>query len=319
MVWSVAALLTGFIVDAMVGDPYNLPHIVRWLGGLIAALEKRLSPTIFGGIWLVLLVVMVCLIIPSLALSLSYRFAPFWGYIIESCLCWQLLAAKSLKIESMKVYYCLQEKDSEGAKKNLAMIVGRDTDKLDKNGIIRATVETIAENTADGVVAPLLSIMVGGAPLGCLYKAVNTMDSMVGYKNDAYLQFGRAAAKTDDLLNYIPSRLSAILMVAAAFLLGFDSKEAFRIWRRDRRQHPSPNSAQTEAACAGALGIQLAGPSWYRGQLSDRPYIGDQRRPLTEADIINANRLMDLTSGLMLIVALSVRLVMIGVMIDAAL
>ena len=236
--------------------------------------------------------------------------------MLESFLCWQLLAAKQLKVESMKVCNSLIKNDVACARKNLSMIVGRDTSALDSDGIARAAVETVAENASDGVTAHLLFIMLGGAALGCLYKAVNTMDSMVGYKTDKYIQFGRAAAKTDDVLNYIPSRLCALLMVVLAFFLRFDGKSAYRIWRRDKRRHSSPNSAQTEAACAGALGIRLAGPASYFDQAHDKPFIGDGARPARAEDIENANRLMYGASMLTLIIALLFRL---GVILIAAL
>jgi adenosylcobinamide-phosphate synthase len=183
---------------------------------------------------------------------------------------------------------------------------------LDEAGIIRAAVETVAENTSDGVTAPLLYIMLGGAALGCLYKTVNTMDSMVGYKNDIYLNFGRAAAKTDDFLNYIPSRLCALFMLAAAFLSKFDGKRAFQVWVRDRRKHASPNAAQTEAVCAGALGIRLAGPAVYFGVTYNKQYIGDDTRPVQAGDIADANRLMGRASVLSLLFALLFRLIWLG-------
>ena len=319
MIWSMGALLTGFVLDAAFGDPYNFPHIVRWMGTLINTLDKRLRHTISGGILLVCFTIILCAGIPFAVLFLCYRFVPPIGYVIESFLCWQFLAAKSLKIESMKVYHSLMKNDTEGARKDVSMIVGRDTSVLDKDGIVRAAVETIAENTSDGVAAPLFYIMLGGAPLGCLYKAVNTMDSMVGYKNDEYLLFGRAAAKIDDALNYIPSRLCAQLMIAAAFLMQYDGKNAFRIWRRDRRKHASPNSAQTEAACAGALGVRLAGPISYFGQIREKPYIGDDTRSILADDIICANRLMYMSSVLTLVLALLFRLMAMGVILFASL
>jgi len=212
----------------------------------------------------------------------------------------------------MKVYYSLCSGDIEDARKQISMIVGRDTAKLDNNGITRAAVETVSENTSDGVVAPLFYMMLGGAALGCLYKAVNTMDSMVGYKNDKYINFGRAAAKTDDVLNYIPSRICALLMVISAFLLRFDGKSAFKILRRDGRKHASPNSAQTEAASAGALGIRLAGPLSYHGAVIDKQYIGDDTRPVRVDDIVSANQLMYTASTLMLLFTLVVRVVIYG-------
>ena len=320
-IWSMAALLTGFALDTIFGDKNDLPHIVRWMGSLITKLEnffRRISPATErgereGGVFLVCAVTAICTVIPAAVLFLSYKFLPFVGYVIESLLCWQLLAAKSLKDESMKVFHSLEDGYIERAKRDLSMIVGRDTAGLDKDGIIRAAVETVAENTSDGVTAPLLFIMLGGAPLGCLYKAVNTMDSMVGYKNEKYIHFGRAAAKFDDFLNYIPSRLCALLMIAASFLLMLDGKNAIRIWRRDRNKHESPNSAQTEAVCAGALCIQLAGPASYFGELRDKPYIGDALFPIEPDDILTSNKLMYVTAVLTLVLAVAFRAVCFAV------
>ena len=313
MAWSAAALLTGFALDAIFGDPRNFPHIVRWMGNLIAALERVLYGKRAGGVLLVCFVVFICAGVPFAVLFLCYRFCPPAGYAAESFLCYQLLAAKSLKTESMKVQRGLTEGDLEGARKNVSMIVGRDTAELDRDGITRAAVETVAENASDGVTAPILYIMPGGAALGCLYKAVNTMDSMVGYQNEKYLRFGRAAAKADDVLNYIPSRVCALLMIAAAFLLRFDGKGAYRVWRRDGRKHASPNAAQTEAVCAGALGIRLAGPAVYFGKTHDKPYIGDDTRPVRPGDIADANRLMYAASVFTLIIALLFRAAWLGV------
>ena len=323
LIWSTAALITGFLLDAIFGDPHRFPHIVRCIGGLITLLEKSIRHILpkttcgekTGGILLVCSVIIICTCIPLFLLYISYRSIPVLGFIIESFFCYQLLAAKSLKTESMKVYYSLQGGDIKGARKNLSMIVGRDTALLDTEAVTRAAIETVAENTSDGVTAPLLYMMIGGAALGCLYKAVNTMDSMVGYKNEKYINFGKAAAKTDDFLNYIPSRISALLMIASAFLLKFNCKNAFRIWRRDRHKHASPNSAQTEAACAGALEVQLAGPASYHGKTIDKPYIGDDTRRVMADDINSANRLMYTTSVLVFIIALLVRVLGMGVLI----
>ena len=321
LVLSGAALITGFLLDMLFGDPRNFPHLVRWMGRLIAGLEKllrRIFPATkrgekAGGVLLVCIVMLVCTGAPFAVLFLCYQALPLSGYILESILCWQLLAAKSLKKESMRVYNSLIENDMDGARKNVAMIVGRDTSMLDESGVTRAAVETVAENASDGVAAPLLYIMLGGAVLGCLYKAVNTMDSMVGYKNEEYVHFGRAAAKTDGVFNYIPSRLCAMLMVAAAHILPLDGKNAFRIWKRDRRKHASPNSAQTEAVCAGALGIRLAGPVSYFGKLQNKQYIGDNIRPVQASDIAEANRMMYTASALMLAIAILFRTILLGV------
>jgi len=267
-----------------------------------------------GGALLVFLVIIICTGIPYSILYISYRTFPLLGFIVESFLCYQLIAAKSLKTESMKVYNCLQKGNIKLARKELSMIVGRDTASLDRDGVIKAAVETVSENASDGVTAPLLYIMMGGAELGCLYKAVNTMDSMVGYKNDKYINFGRTAAKMDDVLNFIPSRICALLLIISAYILRFDGKSAFKIWRRDRLKHASPNSAQTEAACAGALGIRLAGPASYHGKMAEKPYIGDDTRPIKAGDIVSANRLMYATSIFTIIIALLVRAFGLGVL-----
>lgn len=213
---------------------------------------------------------------------------------------YQILAVKCLKVESMKVYQSLTKEGIEEARKAVAMIVGRDTAVLDGTGVAKAAIETVAENTSDGVIAPMLYTALGGPVLGFLYKAVNTMDSMIGYKNEKYLNFGRTAAKLDDVCNYLPSRISAYLMIAAAYLGGsdFSGKGAYRIYKRDRRNHASPNSAQTESVCAGALGIQLAGDAVYFGKVVKKPHIGDDTRPVEYEDIRRANRLMYLTAWL---------------------
>jgi adenosylcobinamide-phosphate synthase len=322
LAYSTAALLTGFVLDMLFGDPHWFPHIVRWMAKLISMLEKVLRRALpktdrserLGGIFLVILVALLCTGIPFAALYLSYCFVPLLGYAVESLLCYQLLAAKSLKTESLKVYSSLCDDDVEAARWHVSMIVGRDTLGLDRNGITRAAVETVAENASDGFAAPLFFAALGGATLGCLYKAVNTMDSMVGFKNNKYLHFGRAAAKTDDVFNFAPSRICALLMIAGAYLLGFDSKNAWRVWRRDRRKHASPNSAQTESACAGALGIQLAGPAIYSGVLHDKPHIGDETRPIRDEDIVAANRLMYAASFLAVMLAILFRSVLLGAM-----
>ena len=323
LILSTAALLTGFVLDCIFGDPYWFPHIIRWIGTLISFLEKclrRICPSgkrgeRIGGCILVFFVLLISAGLPFLLLFLSYTYLPVLGYILESFLCYQLLAAKCLRDESMKVYDSLVRRDLEDSRRNISMIVGRDTAGLNETEIARAAVETVAENTSDGVIAPLFYFFFGGAVLGCFYKAINTMDSMIGYKNEKYLYFGRAAAKLDDAVNFIPSRLSAILMIVASRFPGFNRKNAFRIWTRDKRKHASPNSAQTEAVCAGALGIRLAGPSMYFGVLHDKPYIGDDLRPVEPEDIIRANRLMYITAFFMLFFSSVIRsIIFTGVM-----
>ena len=297
---TLCALAAGFVIDLIVGDPHCIPHPVAAIGKLISLGEKllrRLFPATpsgerwaGGALWLA--VASISTIVPAAILHLCQAFSPWLRLLVESLMCWQILAAKSLRTESMKVCTALEGGDVEAARRAVSMIVGRDTARLDASGITRAAVEMVAENTSDGVTAPLLFLAIGGAPLGFFYKAVNTMDSMVGYKNEKYLYFGRAAAKFDDVLNYLPARLSAVLMVWASGFLGMDMGNAWRIYLRDRCNHSSPNSAHTEAAAAGALGVQLAGPSYYFGQLVEKPTIGDPLRPIEPEDIRRVNGLV---------------------------
>lgn len=245
-----------------------------------------------GGVLLVLIVVSVSTAVPAGILYLAYRYNYWLGIGIESFMCYQILAARSLQKESDRVYLALKNEGIEAARKAVSMIVGRDTANLDEVGVTKAAVETVAENTSDGVIAPLCYMILGGAVLGFAYKSINTMDSMVGYKNEKYQYFGTAAAKLDDVVNYIPARLSAIFMVLSAFLLGMDGKNAWKIFQHDRYNHKSPNSAQTESVMAGALEVQLAGNAWYFGKLHEKPTIGDAIRPVEIADIRRAHKLM---------------------------
>ena len=309
-------MLIGFLLDAIIGDPYWIPHPVRWIGTLISALEKAIRKHMknlrAGGILLAVIVIAVSTLLPLILIRICRKLHPVCGLIAESiCICY-LLAARSLRNESMKVCEAAEKGDTEASRKAVSMIVGRDTASLDQDGILRAAVETVAENTSDGVTAPIFYMMLGGAPLGFFYKAVNTMDSMIGYRNEKYADIGRFAAKLDDVLNFIPSRLSAILMIAVCPILRFDMKNAYRIWKRDRRKHESPNSAQTESACAGALHLRLAGDATYFGELHRKPYIGDNDRPIEPADIRRANRLMYGTSLLMLLLGSILRCLICG-------
>lgn len=301
--------------DLILGDPARLYHPVRGIGFLIMKLEKLLykgagEDPRFLGIAGGVLWILVCGITTAASaglLILAGKIHPYLAFALEVFWCYQLLAATSLRKESMKVYEKLREESLPGARQAVSMIVGRDTKALTEEGVIKAAVETVAENTSDGVIAPLFYMLIGGAPLAFLYKAVNTMDSMIGYKNDRYLYFGRAAAKMDDVFNFIPARISAVLMIAAAFLCGFDGKNAWKIYRRDRRNHASPNAAQTEAVCAGALGVQLAGNAFYFGKLYEKPTIGDPLRPVCREDIPAACRLMYAAAGLMLAAGIGIR------------
>jgi len=291
------AFLIGFILDLLFGDPYWLPHPIRLIGHLISELEKLLYREKYlilrGGI-LAALVVSFTAAISCGILAGAYWIHPVFGVVMESVMTYQILAIKCLKVESMKVYDRLAKGTLKEAGQALSMIVGRDTGQLDETGVAKAAVETVAENTSDGVIAPMLYLAIGGPVLGFVYKAVNTMDSMIGYKNERYFYFGRAAARLDDVVNYIPARISARLMIVAAFAGGseFDGKNAYRIYLRDRRNHASPNAAQTEAVCAGALGIRLGGDASYFGKIVKKPYIGDDVRAVEREDIKRANRLL---------------------------
>ncbi len=272
--------------------------------------KHRYHRVFFGGL-LVFFVVVICTGVPALLLWAFWKlFHPLLYALWAGVLCWQCLAAKSLKDQSDLVRVPLEEHDLEKARKMVARIVGRDTDGLDEAGVARAAVETVAENTSDGVIAPLFYLALGGPVLGVFYKAVNTLDSMIGYKNTKYIEFGRVAAKLDDVVNYIPARLAALLLILAAFLTGMDGKNAWRIWRRDRRNHASPNSAQTESVVAGALGLRLAGDAVYFGKLVEKPYIGDDLRPIEPEDIRRAHKLMFTATGEMLILSLGLQLLL---------
>ena len=307
--WSLCALILGFFLDLIVGDPHWMPHPIVFIGKLIDVTEKvmrKIFPkTVLGenfagaAVWIV--VVTVSTGLPLLILWLAYGVNCFLGLAVETILCAQILATKSLRTESMKVYSALQTGDLEKARYAVSMIVGRDTQYLDEAGVTRAAVETVAENTSDGIIAPMLYLAIGGAPLGFFYKAVNTMDSMLGYVELPYKNVGLVPAKMDDVFNYIPARLSALLMLAAGTLLGLDGKNGWKIFKRDRYNHASPNSAQTESVCAGLLGLRLAGDAWYHGVLHKKKFIGDAHREIEDTDIPRACRLMYGTAVLSLV------------------
>lgn len=300
---SLAACVTGFFLDRLFGDPVWLYHPVRIIGKWIAFLEKILRKfardqegnekklLIAGGI-LWILVILASAAVPMGILYLAEKLSPCAAFVLECFWCYQLLAARSLGKESKKVYKKLIQDDLPGARLAVSMIVGRDTENLTVEGVTKAAVETVAENTNDGVIAPLIYMLIGGPILGFVYKAVNTMDSMLGYKNEKYLYFGRVAAKMDDVAGFIPARISALLMILASCLLGMDGKNALWIWKRDRRKHASPNAAQTEAVCAGALQVQLAGDAWYFGKKHEKDTIGDPIRDIEPKDILRSEKLM---------------------------
>lgn len=295
--------LIGMILDWIFGDPVWLYHPVRIIGKWISFLEKIFRKfaedqegnekklLIAGGI-LWILVILASAAVPMGILYLAEKFSPCAAFVLECFWCYQLLAARSLGKESKKVYKKLIQDDLSGARLAVSMIVGRDTENLTVEGVTKAAVETVAENTNDGVIAPLIYMLIGGPILGFVYKAVNTMDSMLGYKNEKYLYFGRVAAKMDDVAGFIPARISALLMILASCLLGMDGKNALWIWKRDRRKHASPNAAQTEAVCAGALQVQLAGDAWYFGKKHEKDTIGDPIREIEPRDILRSEKLM---------------------------
>lgn len=310
-----AAILIGFALDRLFGDPACIPHLVVGIGKMISRFEKGLRKAFLktpngelsAGVVLAVSVPFISFGLCALALWLAGLIHPAVRLVLAALICWQCLAARSLAQAGRQVERALDSSDIDDARRAVARVVGRDTAALDRAGIIRAAVETVAENTCDGVIAPLFWLAVGGAPLGVFYKAVNTLDSMVGYKNARYLYFGRASARLDDAMNYLPARLSALLLIASAWICGFDAKNAWRIFKRDRYNHKSPNSAQSESVCAGALGIQLGGNAVYFGKRVKKPTIGDALRPCEPQDILCANRLMLCTAVMGLLTALLIR------------
>ena len=313
------ALLIGFFVDLLLGDPHSIPHPVVWIGKLISAAEKlvrRLFPktvrgeNIAGGVlWVI--VVLVSTAVPALLLYAAYRLHPAAGLVLESIMCWQILATRSLRDESMKVYAALKKGVPEEYRRAVSMIVGRDTAELDDLAVTRAAVETVAENASDGVIAPMLFLALGGAPLGFFYKAVNTMDSMLGYVEPPYKNIGLIPATLDEVFNFIPARLSALFLLAAGVLLHLDVKNGWQMFQRDRYKHASPNSAQTESVCAGLLGLRLAGDAWYHGVLHKKDFIGDAKREISPEDIPRACRLMYAAAALALFVFALVKAILI--------
>ena len=302
---TVWAVVGGFVLDALFGDPAWLPHPVVFMGRAIARLEGFLRPRlpktpkgeVLGGAIVAFCLPVGTLVFTGAVCRGAARLHPLLGLAVQMFWCAQALAARGLVQESTNVYKELIKPDLPAARRAVSRIVGRDTAALTAEGVTKAAVETVAENASDGVIAPLFYMFLGGAPLALTYKAINTMDSMLGYKNEKYLYFGRVPAKLDDAANYLPSRLAALLWVAAAAFTHNNAKGAWKIWRRDRRRHASPNSAQTESACAGALGVQLAGPAYYFGEYYAKPTIGDALRPIEPEDILRANRMMYVASS----------------------
>lgn len=314
MCYHIFAFIAGFMLDLLIGDPHFIPHPVRLIGSLISFLDKMLNCDAGynisekklnlikykRGMLLAFTVIFATFAMSVIIIVAAYSINLYAGVIVEAVMTWQILATKCLRVESMRVYDALRTDGVDAGRRAVSMIVGRDTSVLDAAGVTRAAVETIAENTSDGVIAPMLYTAIGGPVLGFVYKAVNTMDSMIGYKNDKYMYFGRFAARLDDVVNFIPARISAYMMIVAAFIGGrqFDGQNAYRIFKRDRFNHASPNSAQTESVCAGALRVRLAGDAVYFGKLVKKKYIGDRLREIEYEDIKRANRLMYITAFL---------------------
>mgnify|MGYP004698230413 FL=1 len=322
--YSLYALIGGFLLDLVLGDPHTPYHPACIIGKYISGYEKLLRKHLLkdnageklqkrAGIYLVVLVLITATLIPALLLMAAYWMHPYVGLGAEMIMCYAVLAARSLQTESMKVYDALQTDGLEAGRKAVSMIVGRDTQNLDEKGVTKAAVETIAENFSDGVVAPMFYMILGGTVAGYFYKAVNTMDSMVGYKNEKYLYFGRAAAHLDDIVNYIPARISALVMIGTSFLMKLDGPNAWKIFIRDRHNHASPNSAQTEAVAAGALDVMLAGDAYYFGQLYHKKTIGDDIRPIEVNDIRVMNRLMYASAWITLVLMSVVKWIVLTV------
>lgn len=307
--------MLGFALDALLGDPRWFPHPVCAVGKLISCMEKLLrrlfSPRkgamVFAGAVLWIVVCGVSFMVPFLVLRFLSRINFWLGFAANSILCWLIFARKSLSEAGQHVYRAVKESVEEG-RKAVAWYVGRDTAELTEEGVIKAAVETIAENLTDGVVSPLIYMLIGGAPLGMLYKAVNTLDSMVGYHNEKYEYLGKFSAKMDDIFNFIPARLSALCIIAGAGMLRLDNRSALRIYRRDRNLHKSPNAGQTESACAGALHIQLGGDASYFGKTVRKAAFGDPLRRVNRTDILAAIDLMNAASVLALALCCAVRL-----------
>ena len=312
-----AALAAGFILDLLFGDPKWMYHPVIFIGKTISFLEKNIrkilprtpSGELMGGIVLVLLTLIASGGIPCIILYAAGLIHPAIQWAACAFMCYQLLAVKCLRDESMKVYDALKTGTIEDGRHAVSMIVGRDTQALDEKGVVKAAVETVAENFSDGVLAPMLYMLIGGPVLMFVYKGINTMDSMVGYKNDRFLYFGRCAAKLDDAANFIPSRIAGIMLILAAYIGPFSGKDARRIFLRDRRKHASPNSAQTESAAAGALQIQLAGNAYYFGKLHEKQFIGDSIREIEVDDIKRMNNLMYIASTLSAVIFTAIGLI----------
>lgn len=312
------SIYTGYALDLIIGDPYSFPHPVRFIGKLISFVEKQIRKITssdkglkIAGFFLWFVVVGVTLGSTSIVLRL-FEFNKIVYFVVNAILIYTTLATKCLKDESTKIYKVLKTGDLEKSRIQLSYIVGRDTTNLSEKEIVRATVETVAENTVDGIIAPLFYGFIGGAPLAMAYKAINTLDSTVGYKNDKYYYLGYASAKIDDVANYIPARLGVILLSLGSLLAGFNFKNALKIGIRDRKNHKSPNCALSEGAIAGALGIQLGGTNVYFGKEVYKPTIGDKSREIEIEDIVRTNEIMYSSSIISIIIFTALYYLVIG-------
>ena len=302
------SIYTGYALDLIIGDPYSFPHPVRYIGKLISMVEKQIRKITssdkglkIAGFFLWFIVVGLTFGVTSLILQL-FKFNKIIYFVVNTILIYTTLATKCLKDESVKIYKVLKTGDLEKSRIQLSYIVGRDTTNLNEKEIVRATVETVAENTVDGIIAPLFYGFIGGAPLAMAYKAINTLDSTVGYKNDKYYYLGFASAKIDDIANYIPARLGVVLLSLGSLFVGFNFKNALKIGIRDRKNHKSPNCAFPEGAVSGALGIQLGGTNVYFGKEVYKPTIGDKTREIEIEDIVRTNKIMYSSSIISMII-----------------
>ena len=315
----IISLAIGFILDLIFGDPYYFFHPVRIIGFFIEKGEKiirKIMPKtnkaeFIGGMILTILICTSSFFVSYCLLAVIKNTNEILYIMLNSIFLYQILAINGLKKESSKILNALKNNDLYSARKELSLLVSRQTENLSKKEIIIATIETISENITDAIVSPLIFIAIGGAPLGFLYKAVNTLDSMIGYMNEKYMFFGKFSAKLDDVMNFIPARTASYIMIAASFLLKYNYKNAVKIYKRDKRKHESPNSAHTESTCAGALNIRLGGKSIYFGKIKEKPYIGDDIAEPNKRDIIKAQKLSILTAILLLLVILIVRILIL--------
>lgn len=301
----IVCILAAYLLDLIFGDPPWFPHPVKGIGWLIEKLEaafrhiiknERLSGTIFASV-IITSIWSITFAVANAAYFLNY----YLGIFVSTIIIYTSLSVKDLSVESLAVFDVLKKGDLDKARAALSKIVGRDTASLDEQEIIRATVETVAENIVDGIISPLLYAFLGGAPMAMAYKAINTLDSMVGYKNKRYINFGWAAAKIDDIANFIPARISVIFLVLASWISGYNPIKTWNITIRDGRKNPSPNSGLPEAAIAGALGVRLGGLNYYNSIAVQKSYIGDNINPLDKSHIKKVVKIAYITSGLFII------------------